>query len=822
MNKKTLSIILSFVFLIGAGVLVSMYLIHIGFDPSGNDIWSHLYKGDFMYHRMKEGHFYALYSPDWYNGIQIYRYWAPLSYYVLAFLEFLTGGDIILAYQWFAAFCIIVGGIPWILWGIQRKAPFLGLMIAFIWFFLPENIRVYLCEGNTPRIMTMVVIPYVIYFIWRYLRKDDTKALWGIGITMCLMVYSHLMITAMLGVGTFLFLLFDGIGQKNFKKGLWVLFTMIAGLLMAGIWMMPALSGGIMSMEGNNSEAVMSFWMTDLLTLINPMNRINGVTDSFYYGVLVLLLAVLGLLLARKGKKAGFVVFILLLVTTASTFLPILSKLPLNTLFWMARFSAIAYGFFLFSFMDWESLKKKYLYIALAILVVECIPSLNLSRYQVQTSQEVKEEMEMIKENTKDRVNLMDLSSFGSYPSWGLCRGGNTIKSTFGWAWQGASTASNIVRLNTALEQKNFLYLFDRSLEMGDDTVYIRKNTLEENGVVPTGAIQDLIEAANALKFQLIQRTETGFLFQYQDSAKAPFGVKTRYLGLAVGAYADITTMFYPGYKLGDSTYVDDYELEDFKQYQTLFFSGIHYHDRKKAEQLLRDASDAGCKVVIDVTHVQEDGATKRMSFLDVTTQSITIDDHFPELTYKGETLKTSDFPEEYEDWFTGYVNQSDEALGTMQYNNRTITWLGRNQDNPNIYYLGLNLMFFGIETADPDVLNMLDDLLGIGREDLPERKVVPLELTWDENHLHIHSEEENVTTGLAFQDNFVTSQNVEEEDHLFKVCEKDTDFEMVYPKKGLGIATTILGIFLLILLYLFTRIGTGRRFFGMVDDGTP
>lgn len=44
---------------------------------------------------------------------------------------------------------------------------------------------------------------------------------------------------------------------------------------------------------------------------------------------------------------------------------------------------------------------------------------------------------------------------------------------TFGWAWQGAATADNIMLLNQALENEQYDYLFDRSVELGDDTVAI-------------------------------------------------------------------------------------------------------------------------------------------------------------------------------------------------------------------------------------------------------------------------------------------------------------------------------------------------------------
>ncbi len=39
---------------------------------------------------------------------------------------------------------------------------------------------------------------------------------------------------------------------------------------------------------------------------------------------------------------------------------------------------------------------------------------------------------------------------------------GKELQQTFGWAWQGATTADNIVWINTALTEEYYGYMFDR------------------------------------------------------------------------------------------------------------------------------------------------------------------------------------------------------------------------------------------------------------------------------------------------------------------------------------------------------------------------
>lgn len=787
--KNNILALSGFFLLVLSAVIVVVCLNWMEFEPSGNDIWSHLYKGDIAYHNLQEGKIYQLYSEYWYNGTQLFRYWAPFSYYAIALMEFFSGGDIVQAYRYFAAFSIILGGIPWILWGRESKRPVFATGIALLWFFLPENVRVYFCEGNMPRMMSAIVIPYVVYFMWRYLRQDKRFSLIGVMLSMSCMILSHVMITAMLGVASFVFLVFDCISNKNYAKALKTLAAMGIGLLLVGFWLMPALSGGIMSMDSSANIDVMALWMGGFSTILNPMNRISGVTDTFYYGISVLFLAVAGIVLARKKNRAGYLTFVLILVMSTPAFLPFLSKLPLSTLFWMSRFATIAYGLFLFSLMEWKSLKRKYCVVAFVILAIDCIPSLNFSRYATPASEIAVENVDVLKENTTYRTALMDLSSFGSYPSWGLSTGEDAVKSTFGWAWQGATTSSNIVMLNTALEYETYDYLFDRCIEMGNDTVLVKKEMIGKKG----HTVDEVFAGAGKSGYALCAETDAAYIFKRNTPEQ--FGVKSEYAGLALGRYANMMTLYYPAFEEGDSDYVDDYTLEELKSYRSIFLSGIFYHDKQKAEELLREAAKAGTRVVVDVTHVQEDSATKQLSFLGVTSQSITIQDRYPALTYQGKRLVTKDFSEEYAEWFTGYIGETEHVLGTMTYDGKELVWLGTDSTTPNLYFLGLNVMYHAIETEDTAVFDVMDEVLSVGRNEMPVRHIVPMEITIGRTEIRIHSEEEEVNTTLAYQDNFVSDTDMWSKNNLLFVKEKDTRIEIVYPRKTLGIAVSLFGV---------------------------
>lgn len=393
-------------------------------EPSGNDVWGHMYKSEYLYKALKRGQIYPLYDETWYNGIQLYRYWPPLSYYITALLMCFTGGNVINAYYLLFGVYIFFGGLAFLLIGRRIGRPVFGTALAVLWFFMPENARMYIDEGNMPRMVVSFLLPYLIYFIWVYLREEKRWALAGILIFTMLITVTHIMMIAMIGIGTFLFLLFDHHRKMGIRRQVIILLTMICGILIMGVWLVPSLSGGISSMDSEAASDVMTMWMSDLSSSLNPLNRINGDIGAFYFGISVVLLSIAGILLADNKKKSGFILALVILVLTTPDVLPILRKMPMSQALWMTRFTVIAYGFFFLSLIEWERLRKPFVIASVIILVVDAIPSFTFERYSVPANDDGVAVAGLLRDNTSQRASLMDLSSLGSYPSYGVCTDG--------------------------------------------------------------------------------------------------------------------------------------------------------------------------------------------------------------------------------------------------------------------------------------------------------------------------------------------------------------------------------------------------------------
>lgn len=798
-KKHNVSMVKVILLLLLISIAFVYFMFHYGYVASGNDAWGHLFKSNLLYENIKEGNTYPLYTSLWYNGVQPFRYWAPLPYYILAFLQWIAGGSITGAYVLFAGVSVFFGALGWVLFGRAQNRIVLGTVLGILWFFLPENIRVYFCEGNIPRMVTAIIIPYCVYAIWLFFIKRKNNAMFGIIASMVGITLSHVMISAMVGIATFIFLLFYALSNKEYKRAIQTLFIMLVSYVISGFWLLPALSGGLVGMDPEASASVMKSLAYSFNESLNPLIRINGIIDTFYYGISIVIISVIGVLLARKGKKAGFITAIVIVLLTTVEVVPILSKMPLSQLLWMMRFATIAYAFFYWSFLEWTSLRKYFCIILMGILILDCVPSFNIERYYTQVAGKADEELEFAKSITSQRVAVLDLSAYGSYPSWQLCVGEDRVDYSYGWAWQGATTSSNIVMLNTAVEYGKYSYVFDRCIELGNDTVVLPINLVEDSNT----AESNLLRASKQSQYDLVRKTDNAYIF-HRDTPEQ-FGVCTSYQGLAIGKNAELIVLSYPVFEVASEEYIDEYTIEDLTKYKVLYLSGFKYHDKKTAEKLLTEAADAGVRIVIDMSYVPEDPVTKRTSILGVTGQAVTFNSRFPDLEYKENTYKMDYFESGNTKWRASYIDGAKDITGSVNFMNMNLPYVGTN-DNENIIFLGLNLLYHGLQASDSSAYTIINDILGLETDVIPEREIVPIQVDYGKDYISITTESVPVNTTIAYQDTFESKNSMESSNNLLVVEDQQTYIELKYPLLKVGLISTGVGILLTCMLYFWIR----------------
>ncbi len=790
-NKKDIEKFLrNLAILIMIGIVVLNIINQTGAYPWGSDTFGHLFKGNILYDAFKEGKLYLNYNENWYNGIQPFRYWAPLPYYVLAIINLFTR-DIIVTYNVFVALVFIIGGLGWLCWGYYSKRQKLGLAFAILWFFVPDNLRVFFSEGNIPFVVVNTLIPYVLLFYYRALNEKKIFNYLGLTLLMSIITLSHAMISAMVGISLFMLSVINSIFNKEYAQSILVLIYAFLGTMLSLFWLYPALKGGIL---GLNKEAVASVMegLTYPFTIsLNPFLRFGSI-EVYYFGLAFAITAIFGLLFSNKNERGLFVSALIVLLGTSKVTLPFLQKLPLNQLFWMRRFTSIAIAMILIALIFWKTLRKSVLFLLIIFLSIDSLASFDVLGFNRQAPLDLANIFDSASEIATQRVGVLDSSSFGSFPSYHISY--NSTKGSrdqiFGWAWQGATTAENIVAINTALDNGYYELMLDRALELGADTLVVRKRFVTDSN--------RLEAAVKGVGYMKHEENEEVIIYRYPGVNR--FSTQVNYDGITIGRYASNAIYLFPKLQTAKSEYLDEYTFEELRDRGVVYLSGFKFRNKSAAEELVLKLSRSGVKVIVDVTGFGS------YDFLGVRAEPITINNNYQEIYYKDQRLEMGSFPQEYRSWRTYFLNgvENTESYGIIDY--KIINYIGK-KDNENLVFIGLNLPYYAFLTKDENALKILEAEFGLKLFEAPHRKIHGLELIRKENIIDIYSDSSDVIVPLAALDAFEKIEgDYEIINNLVFLKTPKLRVKIVYPYVVTGLILSILFVVITIGLSIIIK----------------
>lgn len=775
-------------------LLMVFFVSKSGIYPSGTDTMCHVYKGDILYHSIKEGDWYPLWDARWYNGVQNMRYWAPLPVYVLALCQGIVGGSATEGYLVYLFLVCTLGAITWLRIGCTHKRPWMGAFLGALWFFMPNNLLAVFVEGNLPRALCMVMLPLFVSCVHDYLLEDKWTSLPKMIVCIGMMTLCHVGYAGMIALSLLVFLVIFKIAYQKKKKVMPVLISVALGFLLTGVWTYASLQGGIISMD---SSQVMKGFFQSALKSINPLPRLEGTFD-FYFGLAAFVLVVLGILMSKRESMPGFWTAFIIFICTTSTMYGVFVHLPGSQFLWMLRFISIALCFALYSWLLWRSLKKPFVLLLGFLLVLDVLPSLSLVHGGLKFTApekryEAMEDSTLIgkaKEITKQRLTLLDGSSLGADAAYLISRYEDGIMATYGAGWQSASTAHNIVQLNQAMEDGCYLYLFDRCMEMGSDTVLVQVSQLQDK----ENDMEKLEKAGKKLGYKLVDKSP-GYLLYHKDTSKN-FGVISHYSAIGIGTSAPLMALQFPMIEERDETNLNAYSYQELSKYDVIYLAGFTYSDREAAEDMLLRLSRHGVRIVILADGIPVDESNGEQTFLGVNCQKIKFTSGYPDLNTVDGVLRCDLFPEGHTDWQTVYLNGLKDVWGTTTDLNQDLAFYGTGE-NENLIFVGLNLTYHYAITGDPGVGELLSHALDINTNELPKRELVPLKISYGKNQITITSKHNHVNTTIATQDIFASEQKIYQRNHLVYVNKGKTVITMDYPYFKEGCLISIVALLL-------------------------
>lgn len=809
MRKKPvlggLAIVL-FLVLYAVAAFAVAYVVYLGGElPQGRNAMYHVYRGDFLYAQIKAGNFYPLYDRLWYNGVEPLRYFPILPAYLFAGLIALVGGSVFDAYYFFLAFLVVLSALPWLFIGLRRNRVWLGGFLGLIWFFIPANLTSLFSEGDFGRALAIALLPILLHLAVRFMENLDFRLMIGFLITYTLMILCHVGFSAMVALAFLIYLLFDKFMNHRRRGMIAVLIGLGIPYLLLGIWFYPSVIGGFLSTS--STRIAQDFFQSGLLSL-NPSARGTN-TDLYYFGLVLFAFAIFGIITSKTPSMPGFWNGIIIFACSTALFYPLMSRFPGGDYLWMTRFFSIAACFILFAFLVWGSLRTWIVLIVAALLVLDIFPSYKLiyhgnNYYYPESRLTALGEDTMVTEAksiTTQRLAILDASEDESTVHFLTADFGSPVAETYGWGWQAAADSPNVLLQDEALSEGAYLYLFDRLLEMGDDTVLIKKNVTQEEG-----HDLDYLDSCAIMRGYYLFDQNDEYLIYHYDAEAATWGTTSSYRAIGIGTSSTAIELYYPMMEEGESDNLTDYTFDELKGYEMIYLDHYEYDDLDVAERLVKDLADAGVRIVINADGIPVNQISKVQEFLGVNCAAVKFENGYPFLfVNEQDRYDLNFFKAGYEEWDTVFLNNLDKVTGTFIDNGLTEAFMGTVY-NDNITIMGINLIYHFMLTGDPYAGEIVEAVLQLDAEELPERTIVPLQITYAADGFQVDSPIDDVNTTIAYHDMFTSKREIRSINHLLRVDSGKTAVEFHYPYKKQGIALTLLGILLTILFF-----GVGR-----------
>ncbi len=771
------AIVCSAIIAVGVGIVLYNSEAYI----YGSDYYAQLYKLNVIEKSMSQGEFLPLYVREWYNGYEIYRYTPPASYLLTAVLSALAGGDAHKGISVFYGMMTFLSQLGFFKFGIRNRKMTAACLTGLTFLFLPQAFLTAISECSLDMVMGFALMPMVLFYLYDFVRQKCRLALFPFTVWYLFLILSNYVLAIAFGVVLFVFLIFSMLFTKVWKFEVAAMGNILLIYMIAGYFLYPALSGGILSGGHLLEESSMI-----------PVS------------ISLLAISVLGLVTTDRKRAAGFLIALSFMIFCFPVMESVMRLIPSKILqrpYWYI-FPAVV--IFLITLLTWERLRLIVLVIMLGFVIGENVPTLLTFHEGLQYRNELAYQEEKTAEDylleeaaacTDSRVALIDIARLGAFPQWYFASRG--IAMMTGWDYENAPTVQNQIGINEAFADGFYDYMFDRLLLYGNDTVIVLKELLEE------GADHTLAVAAENSGYEIAADNEYAVLFKATE-IDGSYGVISRYENLAIGDSSAYIAYVYPSFELGRSNCLEDYSIEELMKYRKLYLSGFTYRNKEKAENMLRELSAKGIEIYINMQDIPLNALTGKSEFMNVYAQFVQFTEEFPVLTNdNGNQFKLDFKTEGYETWNTVYISGCENILKETQYDSKShLVYLGQNSE-PNITFLGFNLIHHYLITHNQDLKRFLDETLQLSSEDIALPIVVPVQIEAGPDKIVVNTQKDHVNTGIAVMETLEPNRIVSSQENLYLVNQGETVFRIVRAKQETGIVFSILGAVLVGLLWI-------------------
>ncbi len=759
-----------------AGILAAYIMHAYGCYPAGKNIYLYLGKADYLYNQLIAGHYAPIYMESWYNGYQMFETTPPLIYYLLALFEWICNGNIILAYLCFVVVMVAVAFFGWYLIGRAYGNTIAGFFAGAIWFILPYNSNVIFSEGNLEYLGLLMIFPYIIWEALSLLNRQKIRYIPCLTLTCLMAVLTDTFNAIILIIALALYIVCYGVYLKRFRE-IWIaLASFTGGIALSLPWLYQASKYGIFS-------------------------NIYDDTSSFRLGIVVFVAAVFVLLMAGRQTKTACAFCIITGLGSCASLLSIKTTIPMGYIIFNSHYASLFYALLFVAVIQWTECRKWVISLLMLCVVAMVYPGrmpyLEEADYANLYMQECvhaqQSGIEKAYKLTDQRLLIVDYSKNGSFPAYYVSSKGKCVSFTFNLSKLAPAISDNLKAIEYALSQNHFSYVFDRAYEASDDTVAIYKSDVGKD----YDTIKKLKAAAEAVGYEF-ENDEYDYYIFHMDR-KEYTGTTTSYENIAIGTSSEDVCIMYPSFEQGYSDSIDDYSVEELKQYKKIFLMGVKYTNRSKAEEKVKELANAGVQVYIDMNDIPSDALTNRKVFLNVKAQTIHFNKKFTNLLYKDNVYKANSFYNKTSNWSTVYLDNLDEIDGYTWVGGKKLSFYG-SKGNSNIHFYGFNIIYHALESCDPQVEEILNSTLDMQMDENPSRTLENLYKNFDSKKITFKADNTGINTSLSYLPTFTSNDDITYQDGFIKLNSDKATVYFSYNDVVMGTAYLILLIFMSIL----------------------
>lgn len=733
--------------------------------PNTQEIYIHAGKAKYLLSQLKSGNPGPIYMKSWFDGYMMFMHSEPLTYYFLALVGWIVGGKLVAGYALAISVLFIVSTVGFVYLGRVYNKTLIGFLCGLIWYTLPEISRHYLITGDIKVLVSLCFFPYLLALISLFFQARGRFVPAKIVFVMWLIVLSDLSVAiVVIGcMGTLL--LAKMLFTKQIKEYFLIVGAMILSILLSAGWLYTAYrNGSIPEFYSNNTAFFVS--VVSFIVLLASL--------AFAYKQLRLYSLI--------GIGAGFLS---------------LYNLPVLVII---MYAAIIYVIF-----EWKKCDRKVLFL---ILLAICISNI----YRFQTNINLQEDLS-VKDNkrieravkkaeklTNENLLYLDIDRESSYPGYYLTKSNKDVIFANKSSQKYNTISDNLQMLKYAAYTKRFYFIFDRSLEMGCDTVLFNTKGL----ILTQSDYSKLQKACNQYGYrQVINNTTEKYLIFHKDITRQ-IGNIARYEGISIGRTARNVSLVYPYFENGASNNLDDYSIKKLSKYKKIYLSGFKYKRIEDAEKKLKALADRGIDIYIDMDTLPVNPLTNRQVLFGVTAQVISFKHNFPEFTYKGRKITPRRFYKVYKEWNTVYIEELDKITGYSDAADRVLPYTG--DKGEHIHFMGFNILYHVIEANDVSIQFILDDFFGLKEGDHPVREAVNLDVNYAYDKITVNSNKNNVIVPISYQKVFDQKYKFVRVNNMIKVSKGKTVLRFNYPIFRVGVIISIVAVVILIVSFEIYR----------------